>query len=327
MFWPAILLGAFGVSIVNPGLAESPPACENPPTTLHLSDLPQENYFYSDCHVAAQVVVTSPQPSSNLDIVRPRIIVAWPAGNSGVCAFFEPANGVKGSLSIAAVNISDSKQLDFVYKSSSSAEGLPSVGVSGALQFNSSAKLTIPILGSVRTIRDYTEGSSLTPEVQIAVEFSEAEDGGAVLKRVWFDNQTTVELGFKPYDTETDKPVKINNRTLEFEAGRYTFYADFNYPQLKQLTPSEVLNPESQSLISQYPDQTKSLSFLSYSEKLLAGAWRFLTYFGRDSMIAALLLEPVLSQGEGGAIEAVIGAVLERINRTDGTVSHEETLG
>ncbi|KKY21832.1 putative glycogen debranching enzyme [Diplodia seriata] len=44
-------------------------------------------------------------------------------------------------------------------------------------------------------------------------------------------------------------------------------------------------------------------------------------------MISLLLLQPVLSEGDGGAIEAVIGAVLERVNRTDGRVCHEETIG
>lgn len=44
-------------------------------------------------------------------------------------------------------------------------------------------------------------------------------------------------------------------------------------------------------------------------------------------MISLLLLQTVLSESEGGAIEAVIGAVLERINRTDGSVCHEETIG
>jgi hypothetical protein len=44
-------------------------------------------------------------------------------------------------------------------------------------------------------------------------------------------------------------------------------------------------------------------------------------------MIAYLLLEPVLSTGENSATEAVISAVLERINRTDGSVCHEETIG
>lgn len=100
-----------------------------------------------------------------------------------------------------------------------------------------------------------------------------------------------------------------------------------NYPQLSPLKPNAVLNAASANLTKEMPDQTTALSFLSYSEKLLAGAWRFLTYFGRDSMISALLLEPVLSNGNGTAMEAVIGAVLERINRTDGNVCHEETIG
>ncbi|KAJ4359215.1 hypothetical protein N0V95_002381 [Ascochyta clinopodiicola] len=105
------------------------------------------------------------------------------------------------------------------------------------------------------------------------------------------------------------------------------FNASFNYPHLEQLNQSEVLNPQSAGLIQQQPDQTTSLSFLSYEDKLLAGTWRFLTYFGRDSMISMLLMQPVLSEGENGAVEAVISAVLERINRTDGTVCHEEVIG
>lgn len=44
-------------------------------------------------------------------------------------------------------------------------------------------------------------------------------------------------------------------------------------------------------------------------------------------MISMLLMQPVLSEGESGALEAVISAVLERINRTDGTVCHEEVIG
>jgi hypothetical protein len=105
------------------------------------------------------------------------------------------------------------------------------------------------------------------------------------------------------------------NTTLTFAAGQYRFSASFNYPQLEQLEPAEVLADTATDLITQNPDQTSSLSFLSYKDKLLAGTWRFLTYFGRDSMISMLLMQPILSED---AIEAVIGAVLERINRTDG---------
>jgi len=151
--------------------------------------------------------------------------------------------------------------------------------------------------------------------MQDAIFFSEANNGGAVLFRLWLDNRTTTWMAFAP--TNGTGEITINNRTLELGAGTYSFSASFDYPQLTQLSATEVLNEQSQSLISQQSDQAQSLSFLSCSEKLLAGAWRFLTYFARDSMISLLLLEPVVSQGQDGAVKAVIGAVLERINRTD----------
>ena len=175
-------------------------------------------------------------------------------------------------------------------------------------------------------MRDFIEGPSLLyPDIQDRIDSSTTEGEGALLSYLWLDNKTTTQMSFTP---ESDgSMVTVKKRTLELEAGTYQFTASFDYPQLTQLSASEVLNPQSQDLIEQQPDQTTSLSFLSYSEKLLAGAWRFLTYFGRDSMISLLLMQPVLSEGEGGAIEAVIGAVLERINKTDGTVCHEETIG
>lgn len=275
----------------------------------------------------AQVVVTSPRSTDNFTIIGPRLIVAWPAGNSGVCAFFAPQNGKNGSLGIGLINSTSGHSLEPVYKTLNASSNYPSVGISGILRLNSSAALTVPILGSIRTIRDFTEGPSiLIPQIQNAIKFNNMQGGGASLTRLWLDNITTTELAFVPMSSG-GSGVMIDNRTLKFDAGDYMFYADYNYPQMTQLTPEQVLNPMSQGLIAKQPDQTTSLSFLSYTDKLLAGAWRFLTYFGRDSMIAALLLNPVLSEGQSSAMEAVIGAVLERINKTDGSVAHEETIG
>ena len=48
-----------------------------------------------------------------------------------------------------------------------------------------------------------------------------------------------------------------------------------------------------------------------------------LYYFGRDSLIALRLLMPVLTPE---AIEAALGAVIERTNVT-GALCHEETIG
>ncbi|KAK5465231.1 hypothetical protein LTS15_001794 [Exophiala xenobiotica] len=296
--------------------------------TQHLRDPPYDNYFYSDCHSDSQVVVTSPLPESNLSIIGPRLIVAWPAGNSGICTFFQPQNGRNGSLGIELVNSTLGKPLGPVYKTEQGSK-YPYVGVEGVLSFNSSATLTIPILGSIRTIRDFTEGPSLLrPTIQDAINVTMTNETGATLSRLWLDNVTVSSFTLVPYQNSgTNITIHQRNKTISFGPGFYSFSASFNYPQLTQLTPGQVLNVASQNLIQQQPGQTTSLSFLSYTEKLLAGAWRFLTYFGRDSMISALLLEPVLSQGNGSATEAVIGAVLERINRTDGSVCHEETIG
>jgi hypothetical protein len=329
MCWISFFV-AWGALAAAAAATTAPPPCSSNPATLHLSDSPYDNFFYSDCNTAVQVVVSSPNPNSNLTQVAPRLIVAWPAGNSGVAAYFAPQNGINGSLAISVVNSTIGNPLAPTYDTTpGSANGsTPFFGVTGTIRFNAPALLTIPILGSIRTIRDFVEGPSLlVPEIQNAIQVSSLPDGGASLHRLWLDNVTTTHLNFTPV-SGSGQPITVgNNKTLKFEAGDYVFAADLNYAQLTQLAPTQVLGNSSWDLIKQQPETTTALSFLSYSSKLLAGAWRFLTYFGRDSMISALLMEPILSTGEHSAMEAVIAAVLERLNQTDGSVCHEETIG
>jgi len=294
-------------------------------SNLHLSSPPYDNYFYSDCHASSQVVVTTPNSDSNLTLIGPRLLVAWPAGNSGVVTFFQPTNGVNGSLSLTLMNSTAGSPLGPVYKPAMQG-GNATVGISGEIGFNSSAMLTVAILGSIRTIRDFTEGPSLLqPQIQSAIKYSNSSNGGVTLSRLWLDNITTTTLTFVPMNSS--QQISISNTTVTFDSGNYMFNASFDYPQLTPFTTQQVLNNQSQGLITQEPTQTSALTFLSYTTKLLAGGWRFLTYFGRDSMIATLLLDPVLSVGTNSSVEAVLAAVLERINRTDGSVCHEETIG
>ena len=238
--------------------------CPGAPTLLHLSDPPRENYFYSDCHGASQVVVTSPLSDSNLTIVGPRLVVAWPAGNSGVVAFFAPKNGVNGTLSIELVNGTSGQILSPVYdvNTSSSISGNPQVGVTALVRFNSSAVLTVPILGSVRTIRDFIEGPSiLVPEIQNSTVLR-INNGTGLYMRRWLDNETTTLMSFNPVEGENGS-LSIDNNLLSFEAGTYEFSASLDYPQLEQLGASEVLDEGSQDVITQFQDQIQSLSFLS----------------------------------------------------------------
>lgn len=299
-----------------------------PASRLHLSDPPYENYIFSDCHSASHVIISSPNPENNKAV--PRLLVAWPAGNSGIAAFFSRENDTSGSLGIHLENSTSSGEvLDPIYEHEDAQSKNPRVGVSGLIHFDSAAVLNLPILGSIRSIRDYTEGGgNLNQDVQNAVVVAKKGDTGATVWRRWFDNSTISSLDFSPASSAS--PVRVipgDKWMLGFSQGTYQFRAYFNYTQMEQLSPQAVLKPSAYDLIKTNPDQTTSLSFLSYKDKLLAGTWRFLTYFGRDSMISALLLQPVLSEGEGGAIEAAIGAVLERIDTTDGTVCHEEVIG
>ncbi|KAH8593505.1 hypothetical protein B0O99DRAFT_214834 [Bisporella sp. PMI_857] len=288
------------------------PACAAAPITLSLNTPPNMNYLYSDCNVGAEVVVSNSQ-----------LLVAWPAGNSGAQASFAPRNG--GDLTIDLINSTVGSPLGPVYAfpQASSGVGYPSVGVTGVLRFSSAAVLSRPILGSIRTIRN---GQWNDPRILDATNFTAHPDGSASVQRIWLDNVTTTSFHFSVANRGTRR-ISVANQALIFDAGDYIFSAELDYPQMTQMPPSKLLNSESQGLISQQPDQTAALSFLSYTEKLLAGSWTYLTYFGRDSMLSALLLEPVFSTGNNSAMEAVIGAALERLNRTDGSVCHEEIIG
>ncbi|KAI1076019.1 carbohydrate-binding module family 52 protein [Whalleya microplaca] len=297
---------------IIPPLDSDPEDC--PSTYFQLSDRPYENYFISDCGTASQVVITSPEPDSDLETTVPRLLVAWAAGNSGIVTYFSPANGVSGTLAIS---------LEETTGANRALDPLVS-GVTGRLSLNSSATLDLAILGSIRTIRDYVEGGSLVPKIQDAIKTQQLSSGGIQLSRTWLDKTTETFLTLESVDGQA---ISINHGKPHLVGGTYVFNAWYSYPQLDQLSAGKVLNPASQSLISQNPLDTASLSFLSYSSKLVAGAWKFLTYFGRDSLLSLLLLHPILSEGNGGAVEAILSAAIERIDSEDGSVCHEETIG
>ncbi|KAI1483602.1 carbohydrate-binding module family 52 protein [Daldinia eschscholtzii] len=308
------------VSLPEPSSDEKVPSEETgrePCTSsyLHLSDPPYDNYFAADCSSASQVVITTPLPDSDLRIISPRLLIAWPAGNSGIVLYFSPESGINGTLGLRLENLPGvNRTLD------------PLIGgVSGILSLNSSATLDLAILGSIRTIREFVEGpSTLSPKIQNAIDILTLPDGGIQLSRVWLDRTTETFLTIHNLNSTS---ISVKDGQPHLIGGNYTFNAWCSYPQLDQLGTTEVINPASKSLILENREDIESLAFLSYRSKILAGAWRFLTYFGRDSLISLLLLKPILSEGEGGAVEAILGAAIERINSKDGTACHEETIG
>jgi hypothetical protein len=69
--------------------------------------------------------------------------------------------------------------------------------------------------------------------------------------------------------------------------------------------------------------QVRGLELLSSEEKLIASMPNYATYFGRDQMMSALMLEPISSVD---LQELVIASVLRKLDPS-GNVSHEEALG
>ncbi|KAI0410252.1 carbohydrate-binding module family 52 protein [Xylaria grammica] len=285
-----------------------------PLSYLHLTDPPYENYFISDCSSASQVVVSNPIADSGLRFIEPRFLVAWPSGNSGIVTYFLSGDGPDTTLAVSLENMPQ------VNRTISPLVG----GVTGIISFNSSSVLNLAIIGSIRTIRDYVEGNSLSPRIQDALQVQQLADGTIQLSRTWLDNVTESFLTFQPIN---DELTTVRGGKAYFDKGAYLFNAWHTYPKLEQLSAPDTLNPEAQYLVTEHPDETASLSFFSYTSKIVAGGWRFLTYFGRDSLISLLLLQPVLSEGGGGAMEAILSAAIERINAADGSVCHEEVIG
>ena len=69
--------------------------------------------------------------------------------------------------------------------------------------------------------------------------------------------------------------------------------------------------------------EIRGFELLSSKQKLMAGLPTYATYFGRDMLMTALLMEPVWSDTMA---EFVMGAALAKLG-PDGEVSHEEALG
>lgn len=98
----------------------------------------------------------------------------------------------------------------------------PRVGVSGSINLNVPANLTISILGSIRTIRDFAEGGKvLNSEVQRGLRYSKSDSNSATINRTWFDSVTTTDLTFTPLDGAQPIMIDPENNYLLFGVGTY----------------------------------------------------------------------------------------------------------
>jgi len=174
------------------------------------------------------------------------------------------------------------------------------------------------VLGSVRVIRDYLHDRSLDDELAAEVT---ASDGRVHWHRDRLDGEGGYCLELEVLAGSVSGGAGEPVRLLPSADGSLSM-------RLRALTGDPPLTPipRERLLTDEAADDRlarRVLAFLSYEEKLLAGSWRFLTYFGRDTLMSVRLLMPALTPA---AIEAGLGSVLARLN-PDGEVAHEEDIG
>ena len=255
------------------------------------------NSFVRDGAVAAHLLLRSG--------THPRILVAFPAGNSGVALWFASTDKpIAWTLvrSPHAVTLSDLK-------------GRPLRGVEAEARVDTDVlSIERAVLASVRVLRDYEAKHTAPDEV-----LTPPKQSGQRIS--WTRDRLDGAAGYR-LDVEALGDARIAGNEITRGASgqlRLKVIALTGEPALTPLGGASLLT----TTASNDPRSRNVLSFLSYQEKYLAGSWRFDTYFGRDTLMSVTLLAPAL---EAEAIERGIVSVLERL-APSGEVAHEEDIG
>jgi hypothetical protein len=154
-----------------------------------------------------------------------------------------------------------------------------------------------------------------------------------------FDGKNHLWLVLEGDTRETVPVLSGSTVTIRRPAGgpvRLTIRVTTDAPALTRLTRAEIFNDEFQRFAEQVRGDTahplrfrrlerevRGVELLSYREKLMAGLPNFATYFGRDMLMTAILMQPVWAPAMS---EHVVASALGKLSPA-GDVSHEEALG
>ena len=154
-----------------------------------------------------------------------------------------------------------------------------------------------------------------------------------------FDGKNHLWLSLEGDPRETVPTLAGTAVTIRRPAGgpvRLHVRVTTDAPALTPLTRAEIFNDEFQRFAAQVRADTahplrfrrlerevRGVELLTYREKLMAGLPNFATYFGRDMLMTALLMQPVWAPAMS---EHVVASALGKLSPA-GDVSHEEALG
>ncbi len=278
-----------------PAAAPAPPPAQ-PRLDFEVQEGLNTNRFVREGEVAAHLVLRSG--------TEPRILIAFPAGDSGVGLWFAHHPG--------AVSWTLHGRPQVMHDTDGGGRVLYGIAADVTVE-GQDLQIRQAVLSSVRVLRDYQLLGTMPSALATApivrgrtLSWSRDRLDGAAGYRLVLE-VTHGELRDGNIHAGSDGKIGLRITGLTGEM------------PLTPLFSHELLND------SAGPDAAarNTLTFLSYREKLLAGSWRFDTYFGRDTLMSVRLLMPVLS---ATAVEAGLSAVLARLS-AQGEVAHEEDIG
>ncbi|KQM88790.1 hypothetical protein ASE67_03475 [Sphingomonas sp. Leaf23] len=284
-----------GVMLAGAGLAVAQRPAKAPELAYQLNEGQNLNAFVREGPVAAHMLLRNG--------TDPRILVAFPAGNSGVGLWFEP---------LARAATWRLEQPPRPTTAPGIAGPQPAIVTIASIEAPQ-LRIRQAVLSSIRFLRDYQSVGRFPPEVAVEPVIT-----GSTIRwsRARLDGKPGYLLQVRLLSG------RIRGGALVADAGRplrMEITASSGEVPLTGLAPNELLNARA----ANDPGARNALRFLSYREKFLAGSWRFQTYFGRDTLMSVRLLMPVL---QPQAIEAGLGSVLARLDQR-GDVAHEEGIG
>jgi hypothetical protein len=286
----------FGLLVLSTsGIAAESPERGPHSLSFRIDEGQNINYFLRDGPVAAHLLLRSG--------TEPRILVAFPAGNGGVGLWFAST-----PAPTAWTLVTPPTPFTTFDDEHRPLHGIEFIVETNAMELRPRAA----VLSSVRVLRDFELQAQAPPEIETAARVT---SNRVVWARDRLDGAAGFRLVIEPRDG------------AQISAERYVASAKssmrLHIQALTGETPLVPLDTLFNSRAGQDPRARNALAFLSYRDKFLAGSWRFDTYFGRDTLISALLLASVL---EPEAIESAMASVLVRL-ASNGEVAHEEDIG
>jgi hypothetical protein len=236
-----------------------------------------------------------------------RLLVAFAAGSSGCALWFD--------------NAVPTLKWDHEQAPKALPPDGPLLGVSVALRANvDSLVVRRGLMGSIRMLREYQHHGRVPPQCDAAPVLAAQT---ATWSRARLDGAAGYRLRLRLIDG--GRIEALPDGRLRLQAARagvglqLILEARSADEPPRPLAEAELLNDKA----AHEPAVRRSLSLLCFEDSWLAGSWRFLTYFGRDTLMSLRLLLPVL---QPAAVDGALRSVLRRLS-PDGRVAHEEEIG